>query len=187
MVPDEGIEPPTFGLQNRCSTAELIRRSVWIPHPFLLFHSFFKKMYTELKSALLPQMRGIKMNIPYILRFLNGHAIVDALLMELNMKKIPALIALITCAVFTLPSSASAHRYDETGRRMAKKHPHVIQHRVAQYPQQTYWTFSQTGRVMTDTRISDSAYQLPVCHRHRTPIYNQWGDLVNVRQTRVCR
>ncbi len=25
MVPDEGIEPPTFGLQNRCSTAELIR------------------------------------------------------------------------------------------------------------------------------------------------------------------
>jgi hypothetical protein len=27
MVPDEGIEPPTFGLQNRCSTAELIRPS----------------------------------------------------------------------------------------------------------------------------------------------------------------
>ncbi len=26
-MPDEGIEPPTFGLQNRCSTAELIRRS----------------------------------------------------------------------------------------------------------------------------------------------------------------
>ena len=25
VVPDEGIEPPTFGLQNRCSTAELIR------------------------------------------------------------------------------------------------------------------------------------------------------------------
>ena len=24
-MPDEGIEPPTFGLQNRCSTAELIR------------------------------------------------------------------------------------------------------------------------------------------------------------------
>ena len=31
MVPDEGIEPPTFGLQNRCSTAELIRhaRGLW--------------------------------------------------------------------------------------------------------------------------------------------------------------
>ena len=29
MVPDEGIEPPTFGLQNRCSTAELIRRPEW--------------------------------------------------------------------------------------------------------------------------------------------------------------
>jgi hypothetical protein len=31
MVPDEGIEPPTFGLQNRCSTAELIRlyRAFW--------------------------------------------------------------------------------------------------------------------------------------------------------------
>jgi hypothetical protein len=27
VVPDEGIEPPTFGLQNRCSTAELIRLS----------------------------------------------------------------------------------------------------------------------------------------------------------------
>ncbi len=26
MVPVEGIEPPTFGLQNRCSTAELNRR-----------------------------------------------------------------------------------------------------------------------------------------------------------------
>ena len=25
MVPREGIEPPTFGLQNRCSTAELTR------------------------------------------------------------------------------------------------------------------------------------------------------------------
>ncbi len=25
MVPDEGIEPPTFGLQNRCTTAVLIR------------------------------------------------------------------------------------------------------------------------------------------------------------------
>ena len=25
MVPDDGIEPPTFGLQNHCSTAELIR------------------------------------------------------------------------------------------------------------------------------------------------------------------
>jgi hypothetical protein len=27
MVPEEGIEPPTFGLQNRCSTAELIRHA----------------------------------------------------------------------------------------------------------------------------------------------------------------
>ena len=27
MVPAEGIEPPTFGLQNRCSTAELSRLS----------------------------------------------------------------------------------------------------------------------------------------------------------------
>ncbi len=26
MVPAEGIEPPTFGLQNRCSTAELCRQ-----------------------------------------------------------------------------------------------------------------------------------------------------------------
>ena len=28
MVPVEGIEPPTFGLQNRCSTAELNRHVV---------------------------------------------------------------------------------------------------------------------------------------------------------------
>src|SRR5882724_8508251 len=27
MVPAEGIEPPTFGLQNHCSTAELSRRN----------------------------------------------------------------------------------------------------------------------------------------------------------------
>jgi hypothetical protein len=26
-VPEEGIEPPTFGLQNRCSTAELFRHN----------------------------------------------------------------------------------------------------------------------------------------------------------------
>jgi hypothetical protein len=29
MVPAEGIEPPTFGLQNRCSTAELSRQDDW--------------------------------------------------------------------------------------------------------------------------------------------------------------
>jgi hypothetical protein len=27
LVPAEGIEPPTFGLQNRCSTAELSRQT----------------------------------------------------------------------------------------------------------------------------------------------------------------
>jgi hypothetical protein len=32
LVPDEGIEPPTFGLQNRCSTAELIRPGVTSPY-----------------------------------------------------------------------------------------------------------------------------------------------------------
>ena len=31
MVPDEGFEPPTFGLQNRCSTTELIR------HKYLIY------------------------------------------------------------------------------------------------------------------------------------------------------
>ena len=28
MVPDEGFEPPTFGLQNRCTTTVLIRREM---------------------------------------------------------------------------------------------------------------------------------------------------------------
>ena len=28
VVPDEGLEPPTFGLQNRCTTAVLIRRTI---------------------------------------------------------------------------------------------------------------------------------------------------------------
>jgi hypothetical protein len=34
VVPAEGIEPPTFGLQNRCSTAELSRHSplLALPH-----------------------------------------------------------------------------------------------------------------------------------------------------------
>ena len=27
MVPDEGLEPPTFGLQNRCTTTVLIRQT----------------------------------------------------------------------------------------------------------------------------------------------------------------
>ncbi len=30
LVPAEGIEPPTFGLQNRCSTAELSRRLAFV-------------------------------------------------------------------------------------------------------------------------------------------------------------
>jgi hypothetical protein len=29
MVPDEGFEPPTFGLQNRCTTTVLIRHTGW--------------------------------------------------------------------------------------------------------------------------------------------------------------
>jgi hypothetical protein len=32
VVPAEGIEPPTFGLQNRCSTAELSRRGAHTSH-----------------------------------------------------------------------------------------------------------------------------------------------------------
>jgi hypothetical protein len=28
LVPGEGLEPPTNGLQNRCSTAELTRRTL---------------------------------------------------------------------------------------------------------------------------------------------------------------
>jgi hypothetical protein len=38
-MPGEGFEPPAFGLQNRCSTAELtrLRRSVWFgPSAFRL-------------------------------------------------------------------------------------------------------------------------------------------------------
>ena len=31
MVPGEGIEPPTFGLQNRCTTAVLTRRRGFRP------------------------------------------------------------------------------------------------------------------------------------------------------------
>ena len=30
LVPDEGFEPPTFGLQNRCSTAELSRQRRYV-------------------------------------------------------------------------------------------------------------------------------------------------------------
>ena len=30
MVPSEGLEPPTFGLQNRCTTTVLTRRSCGI-------------------------------------------------------------------------------------------------------------------------------------------------------------
>ena len=39
MVPDEGIEPPTFGLQNRCTTAVLIRRAVSGATPLLSVHA----------------------------------------------------------------------------------------------------------------------------------------------------
>jgi hypothetical protein len=36
MVPVEGIEPPTFGLQNRCSTAELNRQSLLLIMSFAM-------------------------------------------------------------------------------------------------------------------------------------------------------
>src|ERR1700731_4643946 len=32
MVPGEGFEPPTFGLQNRCTTTVLTRRRGIVPH-----------------------------------------------------------------------------------------------------------------------------------------------------------
>jgi hypothetical protein len=32
LVPGEGFEPPTFGLQNRCTTTVLTRRSGMVPH-----------------------------------------------------------------------------------------------------------------------------------------------------------
>ncbi len=53
MVPDEGIEPPTFGLQNRCSTAELIRLSA-----AELAASQFRDKITVNEIAL-AEMRGI--------------------------------------------------------------------------------------------------------------------------------
>ena len=31
LVPDEGLEPPTFGLQNRCTTTVLIRHGKRMP------------------------------------------------------------------------------------------------------------------------------------------------------------
>jgi hypothetical protein len=45
-VPAEGIEPPTFGLQNRCSTAELSRHGV--------SNQSLSKSHTQLKSEFLP-------------------------------------------------------------------------------------------------------------------------------------
>ena len=38
MVPAEGFEPPTFGLQNRCTTTVLSRRfsKAWRPKPLIV-------------------------------------------------------------------------------------------------------------------------------------------------------
>ena len=52
MVPAEGFEPPTFGLQNRCTTTVLSRRSWYLKNSgtvFALFWNYnqakiFKKM-----------------------------------------------------------------------------------------------------------------------------------------------
>ena len=41
LVPGEGIEPPTFGLQNRCSTAELARLTGRLLHTGNFFAPFF--------------------------------------------------------------------------------------------------------------------------------------------------
>ena len=37
-MPAEGIEPPTFGLQNRCSTAELSRQAIEGFHKIVAAH-----------------------------------------------------------------------------------------------------------------------------------------------------
>jgi hypothetical protein len=50
LVPGEGIEPPTNGLQNRCSTAELTRHR---PVTTTLFH-FHKRTISEIATGLPP-------------------------------------------------------------------------------------------------------------------------------------
>ncbi len=47
MVPAEGIEPPTFGLQNRCSTAELCRHLIQDGRTILIFFSSEKGVCAE--------------------------------------------------------------------------------------------------------------------------------------------
>ena len=49
MVPAEGIEPPTFGLQNRCSTAELSRLT--------------KQLQSLIKSNLLTVTIGVHIGV----------------------------------------------------------------------------------------------------------------------------
>jgi hypothetical protein len=36
LVPGEGFEPPTFGLQNRCTATVLTRQSQWVTGIFAL-------------------------------------------------------------------------------------------------------------------------------------------------------
>ena len=49
LVPDEGLEPPTFGLQNRCTTAVLTRhernlRELPAPSPVAALVPFLAKL-----------------------------------------------------------------------------------------------------------------------------------------------
>jgi hypothetical protein len=69
VVPDEGIEPPTFGLQNRCSTAELIRRRIpwnpeWGNRRSLAFRASESQQGTSLPLRPLRKCRGINAKRP---------------------------------------------------------------------------------------------------------------------------
>ena len=54
LVPGEGFEPPTFGLQNRCTTTVLTRRGVTLTINLRSFHPLIPEqtpVYTPLQRS----------------------------------------------------------------------------------------------------------------------------------------
>jgi hypothetical protein len=76
-VPAEGIEPPTFGLQNRCSTAELSRHSVseqslsksnakLKPECLPIFYHFWRELMDSVVSLFSWRRAAVPIAAPWI-------------------------------------------------------------------------------------------------------------------------
>ena len=63
LVPGEGFEPPTFGLQNRCTTTVLTRQSFEIP---TVFRTYSTRTVMHVPVFVPGQKRYVRLGVPIL-------------------------------------------------------------------------------------------------------------------------